>query len=193
MNAEGGETISRTVVQNIKVQAIGMKHVPDANGNDAGGGMRSVTLLATPKEAEMIDLAVQNRHRLLLRGNSDHDASFSEGVTISELRGGTTSGARDPFDSTAELTRSVQTPTAVQTTSVQTPTAVQPTSGQPSPAPTTQQTVSRQPLPSRHDRQIKVIRGGVESITTVPEASSVTNKRWMTGADGDDLPGTDNN
>lgn len=50
---------------------------------------RTVTLLASPHDAEALDLAlVSSRLRLVLRGTGDTRETDDEGVMVSELRGG---------------------------------------------------------------------------------------------------------
>ncbi len=44
---------ARTLAQNVKVTAVGMKHNPQ----DGDGGGHSITLLVTPPQAELIELA----------------------------------------------------------------------------------------------------------------------------------------
>jgi pilus assembly protein CpaB len=97
----GGEMISRTIVQDIQVSAVGQRMInqppPPANGNpdekrnDGPQVVRSVTLLATPAEAEAIELAsASGRPRLVLRSGADKQITQSIGVTASNLRGTST-------------------------------------------------------------------------------------------------------
>jgi pilus assembly protein CpaB len=90
INGEGRQ-LARTVVQNVKVTAVGQRMVPkekDAEANAPPEISRSVTLLASLKEAEAIELATSSgRPRLVLRSTRDEAVSKSEGITIGELCG----------------------------------------------------------------------------------------------------------
>jgi pilus assembly protein CpaB len=109
LQAENGQMMSRTVARSLQIVAVGRKYSetppPQANGaNGQANGQpiirddteapmaRSVTLLVTPKQAELIDLATHTgTPRLVLRGSRDSKADISdelsEGVTVAELRG----------------------------------------------------------------------------------------------------------
>jgi pilus assembly protein CpaB len=87
----GGEMLSRTVVQNIMITAVGQRMVqqPKKEGEEPTV-FRSVTLLASPTEAEAIELAASSgRPRLVLRGGNDKSLALTRGVTVSNLRGQT--------------------------------------------------------------------------------------------------------
>jgi pilus assembly protein CpaB len=163
----GGEMVSRTIVQNVKVSAVGMRRAADGEQNANGAGqVKSVTLLTTPKEAEEIELATATgRPRLVLRSGNDSGSAHSEAVTVAELRYGGERPRRDPFQQ-VELIR---------------PSAPSPS---PAAAPTTQ--------PLTRTRQVKVIRAGVESEATieepVPPTESEPSSKWLTGASTDELP-----
>lgn len=175
INAEGGETASRTVVQNVKVQSLGMRQTE----GDPAAPMRSVTLLASPKEAEAIELAAATgKPRLVLRNGTDSDTALSAGVTLAELRrGGTVSS--DPFeDMPVALTTQVQPP------------ATQPTAQ--AEQPRTQPVTESRPW-RRAGRQIKIIRGGVETEVTVEELATPVGPRWITNAPTEELEGTSQN
>jgi pilus assembly protein CpaB len=92
INADGKQ-VARTIVQNVKVTAIGQRTVvvqKDNNGeqNQPPEVVRAITLLASLKEAESIELAAATgRPRLVLRGSKDTEVAKSEGVSINELRG----------------------------------------------------------------------------------------------------------
>lgn len=163
INGEGGETTSRTVVQNVRVQSIGMRQAQGENN----GAMRSVTLLASPKEAEQIELAAATgKPRLVLRNGNDSDTSSSEGVTLAQLRtGGLFSGGSiDPFETIVP---------AISAPPVQTAPTTQPQSDQPR----TQPVAETRPW-RRAGRQVKIIRGGVETEVIVEEVAFPTNSRW---------------
>lgn len=87
--ANKDDSVSCTIVQDVLVQAVGQRLTPgpDPDQKDAQP-VRSVTLIATPRDAEVIDLASSTgRTRLVLRGSNDRSLTESEGVTYVELRG----------------------------------------------------------------------------------------------------------
>lgn len=91
-----GQSLARTICQNIKVTAVGQRIASGKEKDDDREPTRSVTLLVTPKDAEAIELgASMGRPRLVLRGSQDKDVSPRDGVTLAELRG-------DPNQQTAE-------------------------------------------------------------------------------------------
>ena len=75
--------ITRTLVQDVKVIAVGQSlAAPSADG----GIPRSVTMVVTPLQAEMIELASNvGRPRLILRSGADHNIISSEGLSLAEL------------------------------------------------------------------------------------------------------------
>jgi pilus assembly protein CpaB len=83
-------TVARTIVENLTVIAVGRKlsTLTNANGETEPAMAKSVTLLATPEEAEAIDLATHvGNPRLVLRNGSDVSVGNSKGVTVAELSG----------------------------------------------------------------------------------------------------------
>lgn len=155
LGGEGGDSISRTIVQNVKVQAVGSRQ--QTQGGDSSSSIKSVTLIASPKDVEAIELAAATgRPRLVLRSSGDDSPVPSSGVTLGELR--RSSARKDPF-------------------------AVQPVIELFKSAPATQ------PVETwNRTRQIKIIRGGVETETTVEEIASPVGGRWMTGGGTEELP-----
>jgi pilus assembly protein CpaB len=88
--SEEAGTVARTIVENLTVIAVGrrMSTARTANGEGEGAMAKSVTLLATPEEAEAIDLATHvGNPRLVLRNGSDLSVGNSKGVTVAELSG----------------------------------------------------------------------------------------------------------
>ncbi|MGD0463824.1 MAG: Flp pilus assembly protein CpaB [Tepidisphaeraceae bacterium] len=132
---------ARTLAQNVKVTAIGMRHNP----GDGDGGGHSITLLVTPAQAELIELACAvGRPRFALRGGTDLAMVDTKGVTFAELVGHH-ANRNDEFN------------TVVPVISTQLP------STQPSGALTANVT-TRPSIDSDNDQwTIEVIRGGSES------------------------------
>jgi len=84
----GDDTVARTIVENVKVTAVGRRLVrdPRESGENA---VRTVTLVMSPKSAEAIELASTNgKPRLVLRGSADNSPTSSPGVSLAELVGG---------------------------------------------------------------------------------------------------------
>ncbi len=109
-----GLPVARTLAQNVKILAVGMKHNP----SDGDGGGRSVTLLVTPEQAELVELASQiGRTRLSLRSGNDLAMVQTKEYTFAELVG-THTPSPDDFDEIEPvLTRSPSTQPSVAMTS----------------------------------------------------------------------------
>ena len=88
-------SIARTIVQNVKVLAVGQRLTVNNMGAKNESAMsaeaavaRSVTLLVKPREAEAIELASSSgRTRLVLRGSFDEGVRNGDGVSVAELLG----------------------------------------------------------------------------------------------------------
>jgi pilus assembly protein CpaB len=79
------QPIERFIVQNVPVTAVGVKGSLTADQNTA----HSVTLLVTPRQAALIDLATANgRPRLVLRNTLDKESPLVPTITLTELTGG---------------------------------------------------------------------------------------------------------
>jgi pilus assembly protein CpaB len=100
VTGKDGVVVTRTIVQNVLVQAVGQRLIAEtAEPKEAGKPSvvvqkktfepyRSVTLITTPKEAEMLQLAATNaRMTLALRGSGDEEVYDSEGSKLRELAG----------------------------------------------------------------------------------------------------------
>jgi hypothetical protein len=111
------------------------------NSEDNKEPLRSVTLIATPKEAQAIELAcATGRPRLVLRSSGDQKVDTAiAGVSISELRGQQNFkvGAIDPFAQTVSMA-------------------------------TTQPIDSSRTMTIGEVRSVKIIRAGVESEVSMP-------------------------
>lgn len=139
-----GDMVTRTVVQKILVTAVGQRMTLQAQNGQQEAPTRSVTLIATPEEAQAIELAASTgRPRLVLRNLNDDSNTTPAVTSLMDFKGGDKSSAPvgDPF--------ALQTPPPVETVPVSTP--VQPPVDDGfKPEPNTTWTV-------------KVIRGGTES------------------------------
>ena len=87
--ANKDQTVAATIVQDVLVQAVGQRLSPSRGADEKEPqSARSVTLIATPRDAEVIELASSTgRTRLLLRGSNDRSLTASEGVSYVDLRG----------------------------------------------------------------------------------------------------------
>ena len=97
-----GGLMTRTLVENLRVLAVGRR--TSAAGSATKGPepetlARSVTVLVTQHQAEMIDLVSHvGQPRLVLRNGLDKHVGGGKGVTLAELRGrGGNSPANDPL------------------------------------------------------------------------------------------------
>jgi pilus assembly protein CpaB len=92
---DGSGKVSRTIVENLRVLAVGRRTSQAATPPGGAGEpdstnlAKSVTLLATAGQAEAIDLASHvGTPRLVLRNGSDERLTGGPGTTVSELLGG---------------------------------------------------------------------------------------------------------
>jgi pilus assembly protein CpaB len=135
-----GMPLARTLAQNVKVTAVGVKHNPQ----DGDGGGHSVTLLLKPDQVEMLELASSiGRPRFSLRGGNDLNQVETKGVTFTELVGHPS--RREEFASDMTTVPTTQPITTISNTTV---------------APTTQPTL----YDTDNDQwTVEVIRGGAAS------------------------------
>jgi pilus assembly protein CpaB len=83
----GDGSITSTCLQNILVLSAGQTIQPDARGQAIQAP--TVTLLATPEQAEILTLANSEGHiQLVLRNGSDQTIEKTPGRTVNELYGG---------------------------------------------------------------------------------------------------------
>jgi pilus assembly protein CpaB len=137
------DTVAVTIVQDVLVQAVGQRLMPGRNPDEKEPApVRSVTLIATPRDAEAIDLATSTgRTRLVLRGSNDRTLTETAGVTFIELRG------EDPDAPDVEVRQPVETVRAP----VQTPVA------------STQPVADPFEEPATTRRTVTLIKGGVRT------------------------------
>lgn len=86
-----GVSATRTVLQNLEVRAVGrnINPTPVMEGAPPAPPSNNVTLLVTPRQAQILNLATQNgRPWLVLRNSLDKDMPESELVTLAELTAG---------------------------------------------------------------------------------------------------------
>ena len=87
----GKESIARTLIKNILVQAVGQRltTAKPADGKEPGP-FRTITIIVTPHDGELIELASSSaKIRLLLRGTSHSDNSELDpgSVTVNDVTG----------------------------------------------------------------------------------------------------------
>jgi len=163
-DAKGAESIARTILQNIKVQAVGRSvsntPAPDAQAQQQQGppqAATNVTLLCTPKQAQSLELAkTTGRPWLVLRSGQDGKEMSVEGTTMAELRG-------DNNDATASTTPTetieTQLPPAPASPDPFVPQVTPPAD----PAPVA---AAVEAPPATVKRTVQVLRGGSESQVT---------------------------
>ena len=85
----GEGRIAKTIVQNVKVTAVGRRTSGGVEVPAAPAEMfKSVTILATLEDAEALELAcATGRPRLVLRGGRDNDVTATAGVSMNDLKG----------------------------------------------------------------------------------------------------------
>ncbi len=141
----GNGTVTVTPLQNMVVLSAGTVMQPDNKGQAIQAA--TVTLLATPEQAEMLTLANnEGRIQLVLRNGSDQNVEKIRGSEVAELYGGLAS-RRKPVEAASATPRPRPRPRAVETAVVTAP-----------PAP---------PPPPPPPDQIIVIRGTQKSVETV--------------------------
>lgn len=80
------DSVTTTVLQNILVLSAGTSMQPDTKGQAIQAA--TVTLLATPEQAETLTLAnIEGRVQLILRNGSDQTVEKTPGREVSELYG----------------------------------------------------------------------------------------------------------
>jgi pilus assembly protein CpaB len=106
-----GMPLARTLAQNVKITAVGVRHNPQ----DGDGGGRSITLLVTPAQAELMELSSSlGRPRFTLRNGNDLATADTKGITFAELVGHRPS-RNDEFATTAMPTTQPVSNTTVLT------------------------------------------------------------------------------
>jgi pilus assembly protein CpaB len=88
LGADNDHMVARTIAQDVPIVAVGQRLSAQHAEGEKDNGYRTVTLLTTPHNAELIELAANtSRTRLVLRGAGDKGRTDSEGVSFVELRG----------------------------------------------------------------------------------------------------------
>lgn len=105
----GKETATRTLVKNVLVQGVGQRlsQAKPVDGKDPGM-YHTITLIVTPHEAEVIELAnISTRLRLLLRGinRGDETEETTEKVTMFDILGAPDTSAIAPVAATQPTTQ----------------------------------------------------------------------------------------
>jgi pilus assembly protein CpaB len=144
--------ISRTLLQNITVLSAGQNYQKDAEGKPVM--VQVVNLLVTPAQAEILNLATDERIQLVLRNPNDHAVTQTSGAATSNLFEGTSirmARAAAPEDSPAPRPRRKAEPA-------------------PAPAPVATPAV---PPPAPKTSVIEVLSGATRTQVTVSKAPSL--------------------
>ena len=156
------QTVTRTFLQNMLVIATGQAIQPDARGQAIQAP--TVTLLATPDQAELLTLANSEGHiQLILRNGTDQGLEKTKGSKIAELyksQGGNTGNSRAAAGNSTPSEEDEEKPKPKRRVVV-TQAAVPP------PAPV----VVIAPPPPPPPDQVVVIRGTQKTVETVRPAS----------------------
>jgi pilus assembly protein CpaB len=145
--------MTSTVLQDMLVLSAGTTIQPDARGQAVNAP--TVTLLATPEQAETLTLAnVDGRIQLILRNSSDTATEHTAGRYVDELYG---AGRRAPAPAAAPAAASKPRPKPVETVQAAPPVVIAP------PAP---------PAPPPPPDQVVVIRGATRTVETFPSRSN---------------------
>lgn len=99
--ANGKESISRTLVKNVLIQAVGARltSAPSPDGKDPGP-FHTVTVIVSPRDGQLIELAtISARIRLMLRplGKTDDELADASDVTMAMLTGGKEQSTQAPI------------------------------------------------------------------------------------------------
>jgi pilus assembly protein CpaB len=84
----GNKKITRTIVENVCVMAVGQRFIGSKKDDEGAPQAKTVTLLVTPQQAELIELASNSgRCRLVMRGLLDAGTGADSAATLAELLG----------------------------------------------------------------------------------------------------------
>jgi pilus assembly protein CpaB len=117
--AETAGPISRTLLQNIEILSAGQNFQKDAEGKPVL--VQVVNLLVTPAQAEIMNLAADQKLQLVLRNPSDHDLVTTSGASTASLFDGTSTRIPGPVRSTP---RPAPAPSMPAAPPVRTPTVI---------------------------------------------------------------------
>jgi pilus assembly protein CpaB len=145
--------ITNTVLQDMLVLSAGTTLQPDARGQAINAP--TVTLLATPEQAETLTLAnVDGRIQLILRNSSDTTTEHTAGRYVDELYG---AGRRAPVAAPAPSGAPKPRPKPVETVQAAPPVVI---------------AVPAPPAPPPPPDQVVVIRGATRTVETFPSRSN---------------------
>ena len=156
---KGNKQQCRTVLQNVKVTAVGRSMTPShpTPGQPPAPPSNALTVLVTPKQAQVLELATTTgRPWLVLRSTRDGAEVPLEGTTMAELTGQPDKPDADPAlaDNTAPPANAAVVPVVAPPTTA--PATVVTTDGP-----------DMAPIPATIRRVITVINGDVQQKVTV--------------------------
>ncbi|MEZ0265437.1 MAG: Flp pilus assembly protein CpaB [Phycisphaerae bacterium] len=162
--------MAKTIVENLKIIAVGRRTTN--TGPEPEQLARSVTVLATQEQAEVLDLASRmGQPRLVLRNSLDEQKTGGKGVTVATLRGTAVDG--DGPDAAAQSFLKM----------FGNPTTKPSAKGQPQADATVPVSV---PPPAPEFRSVEIIRGGATSNVRFPVSSSTTGAPGIPMTSGSD-------
>ena len=152
--------IAKTIVQNVKVTAVGQRTSGVETPASPNEMSKSVTILASLEDAEAIELAcAMGRPRLVLRGGRDNDVMTTAGVSLNDLKG-TGNRLDTGTSSMAVITPPATTAPAI----VPPPVVITPATPTTMPA---HAVVLRSPQAQVEKRIVRIVRGGRVSLVAL--------------------------
>lgn len=152
----GGGSMSRTLLQNVEVLSAGQNFQKDAEGKPVM--VQVVNLLVTPPQAEILNLAADQKIQMVLRNPTDHDLVETNGAVTANLFEGTT----------PHIPRSNSAPRVPRVTPPAQPGFDAPPQPAPAPAP-----VAPTPAAPAPGVTVEVFAGGVKTEKTFPQTTGV--------------------
>lgn len=166
---DSGGMVSKTIVEDLKVIAVG-RRLSSVSGPDPEQIARSITVLATQEQAEVLNLATNmGQPRLVLRNGRDGVKTGGKGVTVAELRG----VKKDSGEDSAAIVALMEKMFA----------------NTPATRPSTPVARTEEPRPvEKNFRDVEIIRGGTTSSVKVslPASAATSAPSPVTGS-GDKL------
>ena len=98
--------VARTLLEDVTVLAVGSRMSP--NAEPSAEPSRTITLLVTPPQAELLELATSTtKVRLIMRNSQDDSRLGSHGTSVADLKG---KGATDPAAAILDMIRRISNP-----------------------------------------------------------------------------------
>ena len=90
------QTATKTILQDVRVFAVDANYRHDPEEGETAGPAKTISLLVTPSQAELVTLASElGNIRLTMRSPEDEEMASTDGAKVSDLLGLTDHGNRD--------------------------------------------------------------------------------------------------